>query len=70
MPAEPKCAPDAGRVVPVIDRDRCGAKQDCVRVCPRPGPSSRERSPGPAASMRQSKGEMQAWLRIRGRHRR
>lgn len=23
-----------GRVVPVIDRNRCEGKQDCVRVCP------------------------------------
>jgi len=28
------CAPDAGRVEPVIDRWRCEAKEDCVRVCP------------------------------------
>jgi NAD-dependent dihydropyrimidine dehydrogenase PreA subunit len=26
--------PDAGRVRPVIDRNRCEAKGDCVRVCP------------------------------------
>jgi len=25
---------DVGRVVPVIDRNRCEAKADCVRVCP------------------------------------
>ncbi|HYR96753.1 MAG TPA: 4Fe-4S binding protein [Candidatus Binatus sp.] len=31
---EPECAPEAGRVVPVIDRNRCEAKSDCVRVCP------------------------------------
>jgi len=31
--AEP-CAPAAGRVVPEIDRTRCEAKEDCVRVCP------------------------------------
>jgi len=31
--AEP-CAPQAGRVVPIIDRARCEAKEDCVRVCP------------------------------------
>lgn len=24
----------AGRVVPVIDRNRCEGKEDCVRVCP------------------------------------
>src|SRR5262249_29906131 len=28
------CAPEAGRVRPVIDRGRCEAKEDCVRVCP------------------------------------
>ena len=28
------CSPDAGRVAPVIDRNRCEAKGDCVRVCP------------------------------------
>jgi 4Fe-4S ferredoxin len=32
--AEPRCAPEAGRVAPVIDRNRCEAKADCVRVCP------------------------------------
>ena len=32
--AEPECAPDAGRVAPFIDRSRCEAKSDCVRVCP------------------------------------
>ena len=29
----PECK-DAGRLVPVIDRNRCEAKADCVRVCP------------------------------------
>jgi 4Fe-4S ferredoxin len=28
------CAPEAGRVEPIIDRSRCEAKEDCVRVCP------------------------------------
>ena len=28
------CAPEAGRVEPIIDRTRCEAKEDCVRVCP------------------------------------
>jgi 4Fe-4S ferredoxin len=28
------CAPDAGRVEPIVDRARCEAKEDCVRVCP------------------------------------
>ena len=25
---------EAGRVAPVIDRNRCEGKEDCVRVCP------------------------------------
>ena len=28
------CASEAGRVQPLIDRTRCEAKADCVRVCP------------------------------------
>ena len=28
------CAPEVGRLRPVIDRNRCEAKRDCVRVCP------------------------------------
>ena len=28
------CAPESGRVEPVIDRNKCEAKEDCVRVCP------------------------------------
>jgi len=28
------CADDAGRLIPVIDRNRCEAKGDCVQVCP------------------------------------
>jgi NAD-dependent dihydropyrimidine dehydrogenase PreA subunit len=32
--AETTCAPEAGRVEPVVDRERCEAKGDCVRVCP------------------------------------
>jgi len=28
------CAEEAGALVPIIDRNRCEAKEDCVRVCP------------------------------------
>jgi 4Fe-4S ferredoxin len=28
------CSGEAGRVVPVIDRNRCEAKEACVQVCP------------------------------------
>jgi NAD-dependent dihydropyrimidine dehydrogenase PreA subunit len=32
-PAE-ECGGSPGRVAPVVDRERCEAKADCVRVCP------------------------------------
>jgi len=28
------CRQPAGKFVPVIDRNRCEGKEDCVRVCP------------------------------------
>ena len=28
------CKEEAGRVQPVIDRERCEGKEDCVQVCP------------------------------------
>jgi len=34
MPVAQPCAPEAGRVVPIIDRSRCEAKSDCVTACP------------------------------------
>jgi NAD-dependent dihydropyrimidine dehydrogenase PreA subunit len=33
-PSPTDCKGAPGRVVPVIDRNRCEAKADCVRVCP------------------------------------
>jgi len=33
-PDAPRCADEPGRFVPRIDRNRCEAKADCVRVCP------------------------------------
>ena len=29
-----ECKGTPGKVAPVIDRNRCEAKEDCVRVCP------------------------------------
>jgi NAD-dependent dihydropyrimidine dehydrogenase PreA subunit len=29
-----KCPSEAGRIIPVVDRNRCEAKSDCVTVCP------------------------------------
>jgi len=31
---DPDCKHDAGLFAPVIDRNRCEAKEDCLRVCP------------------------------------
>jgi 4Fe-4S ferredoxin len=33
MAVSPECK-EPGRLVPVIDRNRCEAKEDCLRVCP------------------------------------
>ena len=29
-----QCEPEAGRLIPIIDRNRCDGQQDCVAVCP------------------------------------
>ncbi len=31
---DPGCRPEAGEFVPVIDRNRCEGKKDCVAICP------------------------------------
>lgn len=33
MPVSPECK-ERGRLVPVIDTNRCEAKADCIEVCP------------------------------------
>ena len=33
-PDDADCKHEAGLFAPVIDRNRCEAKEDCVRVCP------------------------------------
>jgi NAD-dependent dihydropyrimidine dehydrogenase PreA subunit len=34
MNVEIECKGEAGKVAPVVDRNRCEAKGDCVDVCP------------------------------------
>lgn len=34
MTPKSECKGEPGRVAPVVDRNRCEAKEDCVRVCP------------------------------------
>ncbi len=31
---EAQCQDEAGAIVPIIDRNRCEGKSDCVQVCP------------------------------------
>lgn len=33
-PVPEGCRGEPGKVAPVVDRNRCEAKEDCVRVCP------------------------------------
>ena len=33
-PVPDSCRGEPGKVAPVVDRNRCEAKEDCVRVCP------------------------------------
>lgn len=33
-PIPDECRGEPGKVAPVVDRNRCEAKDDCVRVCP------------------------------------
>ena len=33
-PASDACKGEPGKVAPVVDRNRCEAKEDCVQVCP------------------------------------
>ena len=34
MNGKNSCSEISGRVAPVVDRNRCEGKEDCVRVCP------------------------------------
>jgi 4Fe-4S ferredoxin len=45
------CRGEPGRVAPVVDRNRCEAKEDCVRVCPYDVFEIRTLSPGDRASL-------------------
>ncbi len=56
---EPPCKP-AGRVVPVVDRDRCEAKGPCVEVCPYDVFEVRPVGPAEKATM-SLVGRLKAW---------
>jgi 4Fe-4S ferredoxin len=55
------CPGTPGRVVPVIDRNRCEAKADCVRVCPYGVFSILPLAPGDRAGL-SLRGRIKAWF--------
>jgi NAD-dependent dihydropyrimidine dehydrogenase PreA subunit len=54
------CKGEPGRVAPVVDRNRCEAKADCVRVCPYDVFEVRALSPTERASL-SLMGRLKAW---------
>jgi 4Fe-4S ferredoxin len=57
---EAACKGQAGRVVPVIDRNRCEAKAGCVEVCPFKVFEIRSLAPSDKATL-SFVGRMKAW---------
>lgn len=58
--ASSNCKADAGEFVPLIDRNRCEAKGDCVRVCPYDVFEIRPISPEQRKSL-SLRGKLKAW---------
>jgi NAD-dependent dihydropyrimidine dehydrogenase PreA subunit len=54
------CKGEPGRVAPVVDRNRCEAKEDCVRVCPYDVFEIRNLAPEDRASL-SLLGKLKAW---------
>ena len=55
-----ECEGEAGRVAPVVDRNRCEAKADCVRVCPFDVFEIRGLTPADRSSLSMA-GKLKAW---------
>ena len=55
------CAEDPGYVFPVIDRNRCEAKADCVAVCPYSVFEVSALTPAERAGL-SLRGRLKAWL--------
>jgi NAD-dependent dihydropyrimidine dehydrogenase PreA subunit len=54
------CKDEAGRVAPVIDRNRCEAKAGCVAVCPHAVFEIRPLAPADRAAL-SLRGRLKAW---------
>ena len=59
-PERASCAGQPGKVVPVVDRNRCEAKTDCVEVCPYDVFEIRRLSPSDRSSLSLF-GKLKAW---------
>jgi NAD-dependent dihydropyrimidine dehydrogenase PreA subunit len=57
---QPNCKHEAGLFAPVIDRNRCEAKSDCLRVCPYDVFEIATLSPGDKRSL-SLVGRLKAW---------
>jgi NAD-dependent dihydropyrimidine dehydrogenase PreA subunit len=55
-----ECRGEPGKVAPVVDRNRCEAKEDCVRVCPYHVFEIRPLDPADRASLSLI-GKLKAW---------
>jgi NAD-dependent dihydropyrimidine dehydrogenase PreA subunit len=55
-----ECRGEPGRVAPIVDRNRCEAKEDCVRVCPYDVFEIRSLTPADRASL-SLLGKLKAW---------
>jgi 4Fe-4S ferredoxin len=55
-----ECRGEPGRVAPVVDRNRCEGKEDCVRVCPYDVFEIRVLDPADRASL-SLLGKLKAW---------
>jgi NAD-dependent dihydropyrimidine dehydrogenase PreA subunit len=58
--AADSCRGEPGKVAPVVDRNRCEAKADCVRVCPYDVFEIRKLAPEERASLSWL-GKLKAW---------
>jgi len=59
-PSRDDCPGEPGKVAPVVDRNRCEAKGDCVRVCPYDVFEIRALAPSDRAAL-SFVGKLKAW---------
>ena len=60
MSSDDSCRGETGKVAPIVDRNRCEAKDGCVRVCPYDVFELRKLSPADKATL-SLLGRVKAW---------